>query len=68
MLAEISVAELVFVYSSFWEFHSNAMWLEVQYLIHCFSPGAGVCTEAATRTGCISEENYSAAKDRTRHY
>lgn len=31
-------------------------------------PGAGICAEAATRAGCISEENYSAAEDRASHY
>ena len=46
------------------------MWLEEQNLIYFywFLPGAGVCAEAATGTWCISEEDYSAAEDRTGHY
>lgn len=46
------------------------MWLEEHSLIgFCWlSPGAGICAEAAARTGCISEEDYSAAEDRTSHY
>lgn len=45
------------------------MWLEHNLIyFYCFLSGAGICAEAATRTGCISKENYSAAEDRTSHY
>lgn len=46
------------------------MWLEEHNLIYFYwsLPGTGIRAEAATRTGCISEENYSAAEDRTGHY
>lgn len=46
------------------------MWLEEQNLIYFywFPPGAGICAEAATRTGRISKENNSAAEDGTSHY
>lgn len=46
------------------------MRLEEHNLIYfCwFLPGAGIRAETATRTGCFSEEDNSAAEDRASHY